>query len=131
MALSNGATIQETVAFTIGIRNKIFAQLNNSKVAWEMFLMSLQNYCIAYNFKEKMEALIQSLGGKVPMDVCDQVWRRFLAASPTDSFRASGVMTTDLVRFIETKDSKEMGNRAILVSLVDWINEWMENTLKK
>ncbi|KFY84818.1 hypothetical protein V500_08957 [Pseudogymnoascus sp. VKM F-4518 (FW-2643)] len=98
VTLLNGATIQGTVTFVIGIRDKIFAQLNNSKVAWGMFLVSLQNYGIAYNYKEEMEALIQG------------------------RFRWT---------FIEAKDSKETRNRAILVSLVDWINEWMENTLKK
>ncbi|KAL5345498.1 hypothetical protein ACLOAV_009248 [Pseudogymnoascus australis] len=127
----DGATLQATVAATISIRNTIFAMPNNPKAAWENHLKDLQDYGIAHGYEEKMEALIQSLGGMVSMDVWDQVWRWFSANPNVDTPQTSIAMTSNLMAFIDTKDSKDAGDQAILVSLADWINEWMEHVLKK
>lgn len=93
--------------------------------------MDLRNHGIAHGYEEKMEALIQSLGGMVSMDVWDQVWRWFSANPNADAPQTSIAVTSNLMAFIDAKDSKETGDQAILVSLADWINEWMEHVLKK
>lgn len=126
-----GVTIQETATLVMDIRNTTSALLESSEAAWELFLDSLRQYGVACSCNNEMEALIESLGGMVPMDVWDQIWKQFMAALGVDAFHASTVMATNLLDFIDGKNSGEKGNRAILVLLPDWTKEWMEKTLKE
>lgn len=127
----NGSTIQEAVITAVGVRNRSFARLNTSKPAWEMFLISLQQYGIASTSNNEIEALIQSLEGRVPMDVWDQTWKLFMAAYGTDAFRAFSEMAADLVNCVDDKNCGKTGNQAMFVSLPTWIMEWMGEMLKK
>lgn len=96
-----------------------------------MLLNDLRRHSTAHGYTEEMEALIQSLGDMVSMDIWDQVWRLFLANPSVNIYNTSVVMSTNLLHFIDAKDSKEAGNQAILVSLADWINEWMMDSILK
>lgn len=93
--------------------------------------MDSRNHGIAHGYEEKIEALIQSLRGMVSMDVWDQVWMWFSANPNAETPQTSIAMTNNLMSFIDTKDSKDVGDQTILVLLADWINEWMEHVLKK
>ncbi|OBU00159.1 hypothetical protein VE01_01702 [Pseudogymnoascus verrucosus] len=99
----HGVTIQETATLVVmRIRNETFTKLKTSEAAWELFLMALRQDGVACDYKNETEALIRTLGGTVPMDVWDRIWRQFMPAWRADVFRASSAMANDLVNFIDS-----------------------------